>query len=40
VPVISDIYIKYIDKGNGANFSSVGKTTADMMSDTASFLQA
>lgn len=31
VPVISDIYIKYIDKGNGANFSSIGKTTAYMM---------
>lgn len=31
MPVISDIYIKYIEKGSGANFSSIGKTTADIM---------
>lgn len=30
VPVISDIYIKYIEKGHGAQFSTVGKTNSDI----------
>ncbi len=30
VPVISDIHIKYIERGHGAQFSSVGKTTSDI----------
>lgn len=31
VPIISDLYIKYIEKGHGSQFSTVGKTAADLM---------
>ncbi|HPV96844.1 MAG TPA: hypothetical protein PLZ78_03350 [Spirochaetota bacterium] len=31
VPVLSDLYIKYIEKGHGAQFSTVGKTATDLM---------
>lgn len=30
VPVISDLYIKYIEKGHGSQFSTVGKTATDI----------
>lgn len=30
VPILSDIKLKYIRKGHGANFSSIGKSIADM----------
>lgn len=30
VPVISDLHIKYIDKGHGSQFSSVGQTVSDI----------
>ncbi len=30
VPVISDIYIKYVEKGHGSQFSTLGKTSQDI----------
>ncbi len=30
VPVISDIYVKYVEKGHGSQFSTVGKTASDI----------